>query len=137
MTFVCSLKQNTFLSSSDQAEVYRISDNGGNLFSGRLYKTKHQERSINNQDFWLKNQWIEDRFSQGYYPYPESESEKIALLSKRIEFLSEHFSTHKKDHHSRHGLLKMVNTRRKLLDYLKKKNIDRYQSLISSLGLRR
>ena len=62
---------------------------------------------------------------------------QIALLSKRIEFLSEHFSTHKKDHHSRHGLLKMVNTRRKLLDYLKKKNNDRYQSLISSLGLRR
>ena len=62
---------------------------------------------------------------------------QIALLSKRIEFLSEHFSTHKKDQHSRHGLLKMVNTRRKLLDYLKKKNIDRYQSLISSLGLRR
>lgn len=62
---------------------------------------------------------------------------QIALLSKRIEFLSEHFNTHKKDHHSRHGLLKMVNTRRKLLDYLKKKNIDRYQSLISSLGLRR
>ena len=62
---------------------------------------------------------------------------QIALLSKRIEFLSEHFNTHKKDHHSRHGLLKMVNTRRKLLDYLKKKNIDRYQSLIASLGLRR
>ena len=62
---------------------------------------------------------------------------QIALLSKRIEFLSEHFSTHKKDHHSRHGLLKMVNTRRKLLDYLKKKNNDRYQSLIASLGLRR
>ncbi len=62
---------------------------------------------------------------------------QIALLSKRIEFLSEHFNIHKKDHHSRHGLLKMVNTRRKLLDYLKKKNIDRYQSLISSLGLRR
>ncbi|MBT7543123.1 MAG: 30S ribosomal protein S15 [Gammaproteobacteria bacterium] len=62
---------------------------------------------------------------------------QIALLSKRIEFLSEHFSVHKKDHHSRHGLLKMVNTRRKLLDYLKRKNIDRYQSIISSLGLRR
>ena len=62
---------------------------------------------------------------------------QIALLSKRIEFLSEHFSVHKKDHHSRHGLLKMVNTRRKLLDYLKRKNTDRYQSIISSLGLRR
>ena len=59
------------------------------------------------------------------------------LLSKRIEFLSEHFSVHKKDHHSRHGLLKMVNTRRKLLDYLKRKSVERYQSIISSLGLRR
>jgi len=62
---------------------------------------------------------------------------QIALLSKRIEFLSEHFNVHKKDHHSRHGLLKMVNTRRKLLDYLKRKNTERYQSIISSLGLRR
>ena len=62
---------------------------------------------------------------------------QIALLSKRIEFLSEHFSVHKKDHHSRHGLLKMVNTRRKLLDYLKRKSVERYQSIISSLGLRR
>jgi small subunit ribosomal protein S15 len=62
---------------------------------------------------------------------------QIALLSKRIEFLSEHFSVHKKDHHSRHGLLKMVNTRRKLLDYLKRKRVERYQAIISSLGLRR
>ena len=62
---------------------------------------------------------------------------QIALLSKRIEFLSEHFSVHKKDHHSRHGLLKMVNTRRKLLDYLKRKSVERYQSIISSLCLRR
>ena len=62
---------------------------------------------------------------------------QIALLSKRIEFLSEHFSVHKKDHHSRHGLLKMVNTRRKLLYYLKIKNSERYQTIISSLGLRR
>ena len=59
---------------------------------------------------------------------------QIALLSKRIEFLSEHFSVHKKDHHSRHGLLKMVNTRRKLLDYLKRKSVERYQSIISSLA---
>ena len=62
---------------------------------------------------------------------------QIALLTENINKLQSHFKTHKKDHHSRHGLLKMVNTRRKLLDYLKKKNIDRYQSLISSLGLRR
>ena len=62
---------------------------------------------------------------------------QIALLSKRIDFLSNHFSVHKKDHHSRHGLLKMVNTRRKLLDYLKRKNVERYQTIVSSLGLRR
>ena len=77
-----------------------------------------------------------EQYQQGNSDTGSSEIQ-IALLSKRIEFLSEHFSVHKKDHHSRHGLLKMVNTRRKLLDYLKRKNIDRYQSIISSLGLRR
>ena len=77
-----------------------------------------------------------EQYQQGSSDTGSSEIQ-IALLSKRIEFLSEHFSVHKKDHHSRHGLLKMVNTRRKLLDYLKKKNIDRYQTIISSLGLRR
>ena len=62
---------------------------------------------------------------------------QIALLTKRIDYLTRHFETHKKDHHSRHGLLKMVNMRRKLLDYLKKKSLSRYQNIISSLGLRR
>ena len=62
---------------------------------------------------------------------------QIALLSKRIEFLSEHFSTHKKDHHSRHGLLKMVNTRRKLLDYLKKKKLESYKNVINKLNIRK
>ncbi|MEE9142810.1 MAG: 30S ribosomal protein S15 [Gammaproteobacteria bacterium] len=62
---------------------------------------------------------------------------QVALLSKRINELTEHFSTHKKDHHSRRGLLRMVNQRRKLLDYLKKKDPVRYQELISRLGLRR
>ena len=62
---------------------------------------------------------------------------QIALLSKRIEFLSEHFSTHKKDHHSRHGLLKMVNTRRKLLDYLKKNDQTKYSSVLKELNLRK
>ena len=62
---------------------------------------------------------------------------QVALLTARISHLTEHFKTHKKDHHSRHGLLKMVNTRRKLLDYLKRKSVERYQSIISSLGLRR
>ncbi len=62
---------------------------------------------------------------------------QIALLSKRIDGLTEHFTEHKKDHHSRRGLLKMVNKRRKLLDYLKQTDQSRYQNVIERLGLRR
>jgi small subunit ribosomal protein S15 len=62
---------------------------------------------------------------------------QVALLSARISELTEHFGEHKKDHHSRQGLLKMVNKRRKLLDYLKSRDPDRYRELISRLGLRR
>ncbi len=62
---------------------------------------------------------------------------QVALLSARISELTEHFGEHKKDHHSRQGLLKMVNKRRKLLDYLKEKDQGRYRELITRLGLRR
>ena len=62
---------------------------------------------------------------------------QVALLTARIEVLSEHFKVHKKDHHSRRGLLTMVNQRRSLLAYLKKKDGARYQALIQRLGLRR
>ena len=62
---------------------------------------------------------------------------QIALLTARIVELTEHFATHKHDHHSRRGLVRMVNSRRNLLDYLKSKDVERYRSLISSLGLRR
>jgi small subunit ribosomal protein S15 len=62
---------------------------------------------------------------------------QVALLSARINQLSDHFAGHEKDHHSRRGLLKMVNQRRKLLDYLKQKDQSRYQQLIGRLGLRR
>jgi small subunit ribosomal protein S15 len=62
---------------------------------------------------------------------------QVALLSARITQLSEHFAGHEKDHHSRRGLLKMVNQRRKLLDYLKLASQARYQDLITRLGLRR
>ena len=62
---------------------------------------------------------------------------QVALLTARIEDLSEHFKVHKKDHHSRRGLLTMVNQRRSLLAYLKKKDVARYQALIQRLGLRR
>ncbi len=62
---------------------------------------------------------------------------QVALLSARIKHLTEHFRTHIHDHHSRQGLLKMVSQRRKLLDYLRSKDVDRYRALISRLGLRR
>jgi small subunit ribosomal protein S15 len=61
----------------------------------------------------------------------------VALLSARIEELTGHFATHKKDHHSRQGLLRLVNRRRKLLDYLRSRDGSRYQALIERLGLRR
>lgn len=62
---------------------------------------------------------------------------QVALLTSRIEHLTQHFATHKHDHHSRQGLLRLVSQRRKLLDYLKRKDLQRYQSLIERLGLRR
>ena len=62
---------------------------------------------------------------------------QIALLSQRINELTEHFKIHKKDHHSRRGLLKMVSQRRSLLDYLKKTNIQSYHEVVGRLGLRR
>jgi small subunit ribosomal protein S15 len=62
---------------------------------------------------------------------------QVALLTARISDLSGHFKTHTKDHHSRHGLLRMVNQRRKLLDYLKNTDLNRYRDLIGRLGLRK
>ena len=62
---------------------------------------------------------------------------QVALLSERIAHLTEHLKSNHKDHHSRRGLLKMVGQRRALLDYLKRKNLDRYKKLIDTLGLRR
>lgn len=62
---------------------------------------------------------------------------QIALLTERITNLTEHFKTHKKDHHSRRGLLKLVGQRRRLLDYLKSKDISRYRDIIAKLGIRK
>jgi len=61
---------------------------------------------------------------------------QVALLTERIRYLTEHFKVHKKDHHSRRGLLKLVGQRRSLLNYLKKKRIERYRSVIERLGIR-
>ncbi len=62
---------------------------------------------------------------------------QIALLSNRINYLTEHFKTHAKDHHSRRGLLKLVGRRRRLLDYLKKADLERYRTIIDKLGIRK
>lgn len=62
---------------------------------------------------------------------------QVALLSHRISYLTEHFKGHKKDHHSRRGLLKLVGQRRRLLNYLKGKSVDRYRTLIQELGIRK
>ena len=62
---------------------------------------------------------------------------QIAILTERIIYLTEHFKTHVKDHHSRRGLLQLVSQRRGLLDYLRKKSVDRYRGLIDTLGIRK
>ena len=62
---------------------------------------------------------------------------QVALLSERINYLTEHFKTHVKDHHSRRGLLKLVQQRRRLLDYVKRKDADRYAELLKRLGIRK
>jgi len=62
---------------------------------------------------------------------------QVALLSERIKYLTDHFQTHKKDNHSRRGLLKLVGQRRRLLDYLARKDITRYRTIIKELGIRR
>jgi len=62
---------------------------------------------------------------------------QIALLTSRIQYLTEHFRIHKKDHHSRRGLLKLVGQRRRLLNYLKKRDLEKYRTLIKELGIRK
>jgi len=62
---------------------------------------------------------------------------QVAILTERINYLTEHFKTHKKDHHSRRGLLKLVGQRRRLLDYLKRMDFNRYKELIERLGIRK
>jgi small subunit ribosomal protein S15 len=76
----------------------------------------------------------------GYRTHPAdtgSPEVQIALLSERITYLTEHFKTHAKDHHSRRGLMMLVGQRRRLLDYLKSKDVKRYRGVIEKLGLRK
>jgi small subunit ribosomal protein S15 len=73
----------------------------------------------------------------GSFRKHDSPEVQVALLSERINYLTDHFKTHVKDHHSRRGLLQLVQQRRKLLDYLKRKDFDRYAELIKKLGIRK
>jgi small subunit ribosomal protein S15 len=84
----------------------------------------------------VRKQEIITKFAQGQADTGSPEVQ-IALLTERITHLTEHFKTHAKDHHSRRGLLKLVGQRRRLLDYLKSKNVDRYRKLIDTLGIRK
>jgi len=83
-----------------------------------------------------KKSEIVREFGQGEADTGSTEVQ-VALLTSRIEELSSHFKTHHKDHHSRRGLLKMVSKRRRLLDYLRRQDVERYRNLIQRLGLRR
>ena len=95
----------------------------------------HFRRIVVAQSAVKKNEIIE-KFKT--HPTDTGSSEvQIALLTDRIEYLTEHFKIHKKDHHSRRGLLKLVGQRRSLLDYLKKKNIDKYRTMLKELNLRK
>ena len=79
---------------------------------------------------------IIDRFRQHESDTGSAEVQ-VAILSERISYLTNHFKTHAKDHHSRRGLIKLVGQRRRLLNFLKNKDIERYRTLIEQLGLRR
>lgn len=83
-----------------------------------------------------RKQEIVSKFARGEGDTGSPEVQ-IALLSARIQYLTDHFKTHGKDHHSRRGLLKIVGRRRRLLDYLKKKDPNRYKVIIEELGLRK
>ena len=84
-----------------------------------------------------------DKITEVIESYKNHESDtgspevQVAILTERIIYLTDHFKTHKKDHHSRRGLLKLVGQRRRLLDYLKDKDVNRYRTLIQRLGIRR
>ncbi|MGH7475518.1 MAG: 30S ribosomal protein S15 [Longimicrobiales bacterium] len=83
--------------------------------------------------------WQKDEIIQKYQLHPTDRGSapvQIALLTARINELTEHFRSHPKDHHSRRGLLKMVGQRRRLLEYLKRTDLERYRGLIEDLGLR-
>jgi small subunit ribosomal protein S15 len=104
------------------------------------YATKKKERERNSGDHMgialEQRQGVIEQF-RVHQTDTGSPEVQVALLSQRIDHLTGHFKIHVKDHHSRRGLLKLVGQRRRLLDYLRKSDFDRYQSLIQRLGIRK
>lgn len=104
-------------------------------FKDQIYIQYSFRRIVVAQSAVKKNEIIE-KFK--IHPTDTGSSEvQIALLTDRIQYLTEHFKAHKKDHHSRQGLLKLVGQRRSLLDYLKKKDVNKYRTMLKELGLRK
>lgn len=87
-------------------------------------------------DLQVQNKEIVQKF-QRHTSDTGSPEVQIALLSNRIKYLTEHFKSHKQDHHSRRGLMKLVGQRRRLLDYIKREQLDKYKELLQVLGLRK
>jgi small subunit ribosomal protein S15 len=102
----------------EKYEVYKIIKGGKSVLSLEKRKTVINDYRLHEKD-------------------TGSPEVQIALLSARIEYLTEHFKEHKKDHHSRRGLLKLVGQRRRLLNYIKENDIERYRNVIKRLGLRK
>lgn len=102
------------------------------LSSGVFYKTADETMALNKE---IKTSIITD--FKTHDTDTGSSEVQIAILTNRLNYLTEHFKTHAKDHHSRRGLLKIVSRRRKLLDHLKHEDISRYKKVISRLGIRR
>ena len=95
-----------------------------------------KEREKRNKAIEEKKQELVQKFKR-HEKDTGSPEVQVALLSERITYLTDHFKTHKKDHHSRRGLLKLVGQRRRLLDYLKSTDLGRYKALIDQLGIRK
>ena len=109
---------------------------GGTLADRRALGTRVTNQAYSRYDQVEKKQELVTKY-RTHEKDTGSPEVQVALLSERIAELTEHFKTHKKDHHSRRGLLKMVSQRRRLLDYLKGKDQNRYKKLIDSLGIRK
>ena len=108
-----------------RSKAFLLPQNNRNYLGDSILSTTKQQKSD------LINQYRVHDADTG------SPEVQIALLSNRITYLTEHFKTHAKDHHSRRGLLKLVGRRRRLLDYLKKTDVERYRTIIDKLGIRK